>query len=273
MVYRRRRRYNGYSDFPIYVSLAEKREKAEKSLAKLKKKNSAVNPVVITGSAIASSWWGKSWNKNLEGYADFSNRIGRGRSYVRSGAVLDLQIRPGEVFALVQGSRAKPYSAVIRIKEITAAAWENLEKACAGKLNSLPELLAGKFPKELGELFTERGKGLFPSPREIEFSCTCPDYADMCKHVAAALYGVSVRLDKDPGLFFTLRKVEIKDLVTETVERKSKELLAKAKKKSSRVMEDSDLSAIFGIQLDEKPAKTKAKKTAKAAPAKGARKN
>ncbi|MDQ1354399.1 MAG: SWIM-type protein [Acidobacteriota bacterium] len=255
MARRKRRGYNGYSEFPVYVSVGEKRAKAEKSLSKLKKSNPAVNPVVITGSAIATSWWGKSWNKNLEGYADYSNRIGRGRSYVRSGAVLDLQIKPGEITALVQGSRSKPYSVIIQIKEITAPAWESMKKACAGKLDSLPELLAGKFPKALGELFTERGKGLFPSPREIGFSCSCPDYASMCKHVAAALYGVSARLDTEPGLFFTLRKVEIKDLVSETVQRKSQELLKKAKKKSSRVLEDSDLSAIFGIQLDEKPKK------------------
>ena len=208
---------------------------------------------MIIGSAIATSWWGKSWNKNLEGYADYSNRIGRGRSYVRNGAVLDLQIIPGLVTALVQGSRSRPYSVAIQIKEIAPIAWKNMKKACAGKLDSLPELLAGKFPKALGEMFTERGKGLFPSPREIGFSCSCPDYASMCKHVAAALYGISARLDVEPGLFFTLRKVEIKDLVGEAVQNKSQELLAKAKKKSSRVLDDSDLSAIFGIQLDEKP--------------------
>jgi uncharacterized Zn finger protein len=253
MARRRRRSYDGYSDFPVYVSAAEKREKAEKSLAKLKKKNPSINPVIIEGRAIAANWWGKSWNKNLEGYADYSNRIGRGRSYVRSGAVLDLQILPGEITALVQGTRSRPYSVTIKITEITPAVWEGLKKACAGKLDSLPELLAGKFPRALGELFTERGKGLFPSPRQISFSCTCPDRASMCKHVAAALYGVSARLDTEPGLFFKLRKVEIKDLVSETVQSKSQELLDRAKKKSSRVMEDSDLSAVFGIQLDEGP--------------------
>ncbi|MCP5107580.1 MAG: hypothetical protein GY950_29600 [bacterium] len=253
MARRRRYGYDGYSDFPAYISVGEKRAKAEKSLAKLKKKNPHVKPVIIEGTTISSSWWGKSWNKNLEGYADYSNRIGRGRSYLRTGAVLDLQIVPGEITALVQGSRARPYSVTIQITEIAPAAWKELKKACAGKLDSLPELLAGKFPKALGELFTERGKGLFPSPREIYFSCSCPDDAVMCKHVAAALYGVSARLDTEPGLFFTLRKVKMEDLVSETVQSKSRELLKKAKKKSSRVMEDSDLSAIFGIQLDEGP--------------------
>ena len=254
MARKKRRSYDDYSEFPEYISVGEKRAKAEKSLAKLKKSKPSLKPIVITGSSIASSWWGKSWNKNLEGYADYTNRISRGRSYVRNGAVLDLQIKPGEITALVQGSRSKPYSVVIQIKEIAPSAWKNMKKACAGQLDSLPELLAGKFPKALGELFTERGKGLFPSPKEIEFSCSCPDYASMCKHVAAALYGVSARLDTEPGLFFTLRKVEIKDLVGETVKTKSKELLTKAKKKSSRVLEDSDLSAIFGIQLSPQPA-------------------
>lgn len=274
MARRRRRSYDGYSDFPAYVSVGEKRAKAEKSLAKLKKKDPSVKPVIIQGSAISSSWWGKSWNKNLEGYADYSNRIGRGRSYVRSGAVLDLQIMPGVVTALVQGSRAKPYSVSIQIAEIAPATWNALKEACAGKLDSLPELLAGKFPKALGELFTERGKGLFPSPRDIRFSCSCPDYAVMCKHVAAALYGVSARLDTEPGLFFTLRKVKMEDLVTEAVQGKSRELLNKANKKSGRIMEDADLSAIFGIQLDDgpgfvpssaPPSKTKAPKLKKPA--------
>ncbi|MCU0288206.1 MAG: SWIM zinc finger family protein [Acidobacteria bacterium] len=248
---RKKRRSSG---FPKYVSVGEKKAKAEKSLAKLKKSNPVLKPVVIKGSSITSSWWGKSWNKNLEGYADYENRISRGRSYVRNGAVLDLQIKPGEITALVQGSRSKPYSVVIQIKEIAVPTWKKMKEACAGKLDSLPELLAGKLPKALGELFTERGKGLFPSPREIGFSCSCPDYASMCKHVAAALYGVSAHLDTEPGLFFTLRNVEIKDLVNETVKTKSKELLTKAKKKSSRVLEDSDLSAVFGIELDPRPA-------------------
>ncbi len=251
MMRRRRRRYDGYSEFPVYVSVDEKRAKAEKSIEKLKKKNPAIKPVVITGTAIASSWWGKAWNKNLEGYADYSNRIVRGRSYVRSGAVLDLQIKPGEITALVQGSRSRPYSVVIEITRIAPAAWESLKKACAGKLDSLPELLAGKFPRALGELFTERGKGLFPSPREIRFSCSCPDYAALCKHVAAVLYGVSARLDTEPGLFFTLRQAAVEDLVSETVRQKSRELLDRAKKKSKRVLAESDLSALFGIQLEE----------------------
>ncbi|MCP4150626.1 MAG: hypothetical protein GY757_22965 [bacterium] len=248
---RRRSRYDNYGGYKPYVSAAEKKAKAEKKLAQLKKKNPHIKPVILEGTAIAASWWGKSWNRNLEGYADFSNRISRGRSYVRSGAVLDLQIKPGSVQALVQGTRAKPYSVKVEIAPIPKPDWEFLKKESGGKLDSLQELLAGKFPKALGELFTAPGKGLFPSPKEIDFSCSCPDYAFMCKHVAAALYGIGARLDDEPELFFTLRNVEIKDLVSQALQGKSRELLARAEKKTSRVIADADLSAMFGIQLDE----------------------
>ena len=156
---------------------------------------------MIEGTAIARTWWGKAWNKNLESYADYHNRIGRGRSYVRHGAVLDLQIGSGLVESLVQGSRSRPYSVTIRIKAMGKKNWEEIKTASQGKLDSLQELLAGKFPKGLGEIFTTQGKGLFPSPKEIDFDCSCPDWASMCKHVAATLYGIGARLDQDPELF------------------------------------------------------------------------
>jgi len=245
--------------YPVYVSVAEKKAKAAKKLKQLKKKNPHINPIVIDGTAIARTWWGKAWNKNLESYADYHNRIGRGRSYVRHGAVLDLQIGSGEVESLVQGSRSKPYSVSIRIKAMGKKNWKEIKTASEGKLDSLQELLAGKFPKGLGEIFTTQGKGLFPSPKEITFSCSCPDWASMCKHVAATLYGIGARLDQDPGLFFRLRQVKMKDLVTEAVEGKTRELLKKARKKSARVIDDSDLSDVFGIDM-ESPAVPEAKK-------------
>lgn len=237
--------------YPPYVSVAEKKAKAAKKLKQLKKKNPGIKPVVIEGKAIALSWWGKSWNENLERYADYSNRIGRGRSYVRHGAVLDLQIDSGKVKALVQGSGAKPYSVSVKIKAIDEKIWQNIKTTCGGKLDSLQELLAGKFPKALSEIFMEQGSGLFPSPKDIEFSCSCPDWASMCKHVAATLYGISARLDEDPSLFFKLRKVRMKDLVTEAVKDKTCNLLEKAKKKTERVIAESDLSDVFGIDMEE----------------------
>jgi len=250
-----------WSYYPTYVSVAEKRAKAAKKLEQLKKKNPDIKPILIEGRAIARTWWGKSWNLNLERYADYSNRIGRGRSYVRHGAVLDLRINSGKVESLVQGTRSKPYSVRIKIKGLNKKIWQDIKIACEGKLDSLQELLAGKFPKALGEIFMAHGKGLFPSPKEIDFSCSCPDWAYMCKHVAATLYGIGARLDEEADLFFKLRKVKMKDLVTQAVEDKAQKLLKKAKKKTARVIAESDVADVFGIDMEETaaPYKTKAK--------------
>ena len=242
-----------YRGYPRYVSVAEKKAKAANKLKQLKKKTPDIKPVVIKGNALASTWWGKSWNKNLERYADYTNRIGRGRSYVRHGAVLDLKIDSGRVTALVQGSTSKPYTVVIDIKGITQAIWQEIKTQCEGQLGSLQDLLAGKFPKDLADIFFNQEKGLFPKPQAISFDCSCPDWASMCKHVAAALYGVGARLDEDPSLFFTLRGVDTKELIARAVKDKTSELLEKTKQKSSRVIDDADLGSIFGIDMDNQP--------------------
>ncbi len=254
----------GYWEYyPPYVTVAEKRAKAARKLNQLKKKNPDIKPILIEGRrAIARSWWGKSWNLNLERYADYSNRIGRGRSYVRHGAVLDLQIDPGKVESLVQGSRSKPYSVSVNIKAISKKIWQDIKAVCEGKLDSLEELLAGEFPKALGEIFMAQGRGLFPSPKEIEFNCSCPDWAYMCKHVAATLYGIGTRLDEEPGLFFRLRRVEMKDLVTQAVEDKTRKLLQRAEKKTARVIAESDLADVFGIDMEEPVVSSKKRRKA-----------
>ena len=126
-----------------------------------------------------------------------------------------------------------------------------MKAACNGKLDSLPELLRGKFPKALGEVFTAQGRGLFPSPQEIDFDCSCPDWADMCKHVAATLYGIGTRLDDDAGLFFKLRKVKIDDLIQQTLKDQSYKLLEKAEKMGPAKIAESDLAGMFGIDLEE----------------------
>jgi uncharacterized Zn finger protein len=239
-----------YWGFPKYVSVAEKRVKAAKKLEKLKEKRD-VKPVVLQGKAIARTWWGKAWNENLERYADYENRIGRGRSYVRHGAVLDLQIREGEVVALVQGSQSNPYEVVITINKLAKDAWKNISDSCAGMIESLSELMAGKFPKAMAEAFMGQGTGLFPTSKEIRLRCSCPDSATMCKHVAASLYGVGARLDEDPSLFFSLRGVDTSDLISRTIVSGTERLLSKAGKKSARIISDADLSAVFGIELAE----------------------
>lgn len=240
------------SRFPRYVSVGEKRAKAERKLMQLKKKNPDITPLILQGAKLAHSWWGKAWNLNLEKYADYSNRIGRGRSYIRNGFVLDFKINSGEVTALVQGTRTSPYKVAIKINPLDKKAWNEIKKECEGKIESLQELIEGRVPEELREIFTAKGTGLFPSPKEIKFSCSCPDWASMCKHVAATLYGVGVKLDQDPKLFFKLRNAEMDDLITKALQDKSKKMLKKAEKKTSRAIDDLDAAGIFGIDMEEK---------------------
>ena len=239
-----------YWGFPRYVSVAEKKAKADKKLKELSKKNPNLKPVILQGSAIARTWWGKAWNLNLERYADYHNRIGRGRSYVRHGAVLDLQIDSGEARASVQGSRSTPYSVVIKITTLKKDIWQTILDQCQGMLESLQELLNGSFPKAMGEIFTHADTGLFPSPKEIKFSCSCPDWAGMCKHVAATFYGIGARLDESPELLFRMRNLEMGDLIGQAISDHKQKLLAKASRKSSRIIEEADLSRTFGIELE-----------------------
>ncbi|WP_410513536.1 SWIM zinc finger family protein [Paenibacillus sp. BR2-3] len=239
-----------YSGYPEYVPVGEKKKKAAKAIEKLKKKSPGIAPVVITGRTITRTWWGKSWSNNLESYSDYSNRIERGRSYVRHGAVLDLQITQGKISALVQGSTSKPYKIEITIAPLSKETWDVVVKECAGKIDSLQELIAGKFPKGLSELFTVKGKGLFPAPKEITLTCSCPDSAKMCKHVAAALYGVGARFDEDSALFFVLRSVNVDDLISVSLTQKSQAMLGKSKGRGRRVMVGADISDVFGIEVE-----------------------
>lgn len=235
------------SYYPSYVSVEEKRAKADRQLKKLQKKHKDLEPIILEGRTIASSWWGKAWNRNLESYADYANRISRGKSYVRNHAVLDLKIRRGEVTALVQGSSSRPYHVEIRIDTLTPEQWRRITELCNRRIDSMEELLSGKFPKELEQLFQEQSYGLFPSPKQIHFDCSCPDYAYMCKHVAAALYGIGARLDKDPLLFFTLRDADVTDLIRLSLERRMESMLKNAGKKTDRVVPEDQVAELFGI--------------------------
>ncbi len=237
----------GYRRFPKQESVEEKKERANKSLAKLRKKNPDIEPIIIEGRTLAKNWWGKAWNLNLEGYADYENRIGRGKSYVRNNMVLDLKITKGKVSATVQGSRAKPYDVEVVIDALEGEKWEHIITLCNHRIDSLEQLIEGKFPEELEVLFKGKGYGLFPSPKEIHFDCSCPDWASMCKHVAAVLYGIGTRLDADPMLFFELRDIDSKELVKKSVEQKLESMLKNAGKKSKREIAGKDIADIFGL--------------------------
>ena len=203
--------YYSYGGFPPYVPVAKRQQQAAKKIKALQKKGRAISPIQLEGRTIARTFWGKSWCSNLDSYSDFENRLPRGRSYLRNGAVLDLQMSKGKVTALVNGSSV--YTVEISIRALEKDRWQSLIKECAGQIDSLIELLQGKFSKAVMGVITDRQKGLFPSPKQISMDCSCPDGAGMCKHVAATLYGVGTRLDENPELFFALRHVDHLELI------------------------------------------------------------
>jgi uncharacterized Zn finger protein len=232
-----------------YVSAAEKRRKAEREAEKRKKRGEQLSPVVVPArGGIATTFWGQAWCRNLERYSDFANRLPRGRSYVRNGSVIDLKIASREIHALVSGSDL--YEVDIAVTPVSKDRWQAICKDCAGGIDSLVELLQGKFSKAVMERICRQGTGLFPSPREIRLACSCPDGAYMCKHVAAVLYGVGARLDREPELLFRLHEVKQEELIARAGEMP---LGSKAPAKS-RIVAAQDLSALFGVDLGEVPA-------------------
>jgi uncharacterized Zn finger protein len=233
-----------YYGWGPYVSVAERKRRATREVEKLRKKGRPALPVTVEGRTIARTFWGKAWCDNLERYSDFANRLPRGRSYVRNGLVLDLDIAGGRVNALVSGSRI--YKVVVNVTPVSKARWRSICHDCAGSIDSLVELLQGRFSKGVMERVCLQKTGLFPSPEEIEFSCSCPDWATMCKHVAAVLYGIGARLDKQPELLFRLHQVDQNELIAKA----GREFpLARKRPNAERILGRDDLSELFGLDL------------------------
>ena len=246
-----------YGYWKPYVSVATRRADASKAVAQAKRSGQAMHPLVIAGRSIAKSFWGKAWCNNLEAYSDYANRLPRGRTYVRNGSVIDLKIDPGRVRAQVMGSRL--YTIEIGIAAVPDAHWKALAKECTGSIASLVDLLQGKLSKAVMERICQPKTGLFPAPNDIQLKCSCPDWATMCKHVAAVLYGVGVRLDEQPELMFTLRLVDAGDLVTQAAEQPAK---ARKAPPRSKVLDDDQLADVFGIEMAAAAAPTITQKTA-----------
>nr|WP_295279049.1 hypothetical protein [uncultured Blautia sp.] len=223
------------------------KKNADESIKKQQKKGKEMHPIFIKGRAITKTWWGNAWCENLEKYADYGSRLDRGKRYVRTGTVVDLQIKKGKIEAKVQGRRKTPYKVEIRISPLNQEHCQQIIAECSEKIENMEELLSGNFPIAMKEVFTSEG-GLFPKSSEISFNCSCPDWALMCKHVAAALYGVGVRLDENPALFFELRGIDMVKFIDVAVENRVESMLENAKKPSNRIMDDSvDISNLFGI--------------------------
>ena len=236
-----------YGGYQPYVRVADRRAKGAKEVAARSAKGKPAEPIVITGRKIAHTFWGKSWCENLERYSDFANRLPRGRSYARNGSVIDLRVTKGKVEASVMGSRL--YSVTVTVAPVQPEQWAVLRRDCAGTVASLVELLAGRLSTAVMTRLCEGTTGLFPQPSELTLRCSCPDYATMCKHVAATLYGIGARFDSRPELLFDLRDVSPADLITGA----SSEGILGPMAPSARALEDDDLGAMFGIDLDDAP--------------------
>ena len=225
-----------------YVPVAVRRARALREMNKLRRKGKDIQPVEIEGRTIARSVWGKRWCTHLESYSDYANRLPRGRAYVRNGSVCHLEVHPGRIGAIVSGSELYTFS--VRIRKLKAAVWKSIKARCSGQIGSMLELLQGKLSRQVMSVVSDRKDGLFPHPREIDFTCTCPDWATMCKHVAAVLYGVGSRLDRHPESLFVLRGVDADELIA------AEPALPAGSATGDDTLADDALAGIFGIDID-----------------------
>jgi uncharacterized Zn finger protein len=255
MSWGRRKRKSRYDDYwPSYVPVSDRRAKAEREVAKLRKKGEVVHPVEIEGRTIARSFWGKGWCAHLESFGDYSNRLPRGRTYARNGSICHLAISKGAIEAIVSGSEL--YRVRVEIAPLKKKKWIGLKKKCTGKIGSLIELLQGNLSDEIMSTVTDREHGLFPLPGEIKYTCNCPDWADMCKHISAVMYGIGARLDSQPELLFLLRGLNHEELITAdaTVDAIAGSGSRRARRRS---LSDKDLENVFGVELDAPKADAK----------------
>jgi uncharacterized Zn finger protein len=232
-----------------YVPVARRRANAIREMQKLRKEGMSIEPVEIEGRKIANTFWGQAWCKHLEQFSDYANRLPRGRTYVRHGAVCHLAISTGKIQAIVSGSEL--YNIDIGITPLSSPKWKSLRGRCAGQIGSILELLQGRFSKSVMEIVMDRSEGLFPVPKEIQLSCDCPDWAVMCKHVAAVLYAIGARLDQKPELLFVLRNVDHEELISAELDVQA----TTAGKGKRRRLAGEDLSDVFGVEIEDIPRK------------------
>lgn len=243
-----------YSRWPAYVPVAKRQAKAEKAMAKLSKSGQLIQPIKrFNNRKIAKTFWGASWCEHLEQFSDYANRLPRGRTYVRNGSVCHLEILKGEVKAVVSGSSL--YHIHIKIAPLAKNHWNQVKKDCSGQIGSMLELLAGHFSDHVMGIVTDANTGLFPSSKQIKLACDCPDWAGLCKHLAAVLYGVGVRLDEQPELLFLLRGVDSAELVDAEFDVQA----TTNNKGTRRRVGQKDLGALFDIDIEETPRPRKKK--------------
>lgn len=244
----------GYYGWKPYISVAQRKEKSLKKIKTLQKKGLDVQPIELENKKIATTFWGKSWCEHIESFSDYENRLPRGRTYVRNGSVCHLSIEKGKISAMVSGSDL--YHVVINIQPLPLQKWLEIKKKCSGQIGSIIELLSGQLSESVMNVVCHQQLGLFPLPNEIKLSCSCPDWATMCKHVAAVLYGVASRLDHSPEQLFLLRGVNHEELID--ISSTISTAIEEGKSTRARIA-DSSLEDLFGIEIEDKPKSRKVK--------------
>ncbi len=194
---------------------------------------------------LSTKFWGQAWQHHLESYADYATRLPRGRSYLRQGNVYNLAIDKGAITAEVAGQRL--YDVSIQISPLEESRWAEIQHQCAGQIGSLLDLLGGKVGDGVLKVITDRDTGLFPGPKEIKIVCDCPDWADLCKHAAAVLYGIGLKFDAEPELFFKLRGVDYQELISQAADAVATVPTAG----DATVIADDDIASMFGIEIGD----------------------
>ncbi len=227
-----------------YVPVAQRRANGMLQMERLRKKGVVIRPVTVAGRQIAQTFWGRAWCEHLEKFSDYANRLPRGRTYVRNGSVCHLDIQKGKIVAKVSGSEI--YDVEVEIKSLPPGKWNRVKDSCAGQVGSLLELLQGRLSENVMTVVTDKERGLFPLPKEIDLACSCPDWASMCKHVAAVMYGVGARLDEQPELLFVLRGVDQAELIGTDV---AKKVVGRKPGSGRRTLSEAAIADVFGIDM------------------------
>lgn len=221
---------------------AERKAALQRKIEKRRKRGEIFEAFAAPqGTKITTQFWGLAWCRHLENYCGYENRLPKGRTYLRQGNVYNLKATGGTVTAEVAGSDL--YEVEIKVAPLPAAQWLKIKKQCAGQVSSLLDLLSGKLGDGVMKIVTDPDTGLFPRRREIRHRCTCPDFADLCKHQAAVLYAIGVRFDQDPKTFFELRGVDPSELIASSASALTGGMA------SNEDLAGEDLSALFGIDL------------------------
>jgi uncharacterized Zn finger protein len=174
--------------------------------------------------AIGETWWSKRWVDVLESFG-MGTRLIRGRSYARQGQVLSIEIMAGQVKAQVQGSSPQPYKVKIQLKPLSDEDWDEVTDVMAEQALFAAKLLAGEMPRNIEEAFAEVSLTLFPaSEADLRTNCSCPDWANPCKHIAAVYYILAERFDQDPFLIFKLRGRAKEEIIAMLREKRNAEV-------------------------------------------------